>query len=62
MEIRPVLDHAQIHPTIRTGVAQYHSKIVAQVIDTVSNNQAVVIGMSLNPAVKRPDNYLKAKV
>ncbi len=61
MEIRPVLDHAQIHPTIRRRVAQYHSKIVTQVIDAVANNQAVVIGMSLNPAVKKARQLLEGQ-
>ena len=59
MKNRPVLDNAKIHPTIRAGVVQYHSEIVTQVIDTVANNQAVVVGMSLNPSVRKARQLLE---
>ena len=61
MKNRPVLDSAKIHPTIRTGVIEYHSKIVTQVIDAVANNQAVVVGMSLNPSVKKARRLLEGQ-
>jgi len=59
MKTRPVLDNSQIHPAIRTDVVQYHSEIVTQVIDAVANNQAVVVGMSLNSAVKTARQLLE---
>jgi monothiol glutaredoxin len=59
MTNRPVLDSAKVHSAIRTDVMQYHSDIVNKVIDAVANNQAVVVGMSLNPSVKMARKLLE---
>lgn len=59
MKNRPVLDSAKVHSAIRTDVMQYHSDIVNKVIDAVANNQAVVVGMSLNPSVKKARKLLE---
>jgi monothiol glutaredoxin len=59
MTNRPVLDSAKVHSAIRTDVIQYHSDIVNKVIHVVANNQAVVVGMSLNPSVKKARKLLE---
>ncbi|MFT5930105.1 MAG: hypothetical protein ACI9GE_000290 [Oceanospirillaceae bacterium] len=53
MTNRPILDSSKVHSTIGTGILQYHAETVNKVIDAVANNQAVVVGMSLNPSVKK---------
>ena len=53
MTKRHILDITKVHSTIRTDIVQFHSETVNQVIDAVANNQAVVVGMSSNPAVKK---------
>jgi len=58
MTNHPQLDSAKIHPAIRTGVTQYHSELLNKVIDAVANNQAVVVGVSINPSVKKARKLL----
>ncbi|MCO4836805.1 MAG: glutaredoxin [Oceanospirillaceae bacterium] len=59
MTPRKTLDQNKIHPTISPSVEQYHSDIVNQVINAVEENEAVVIGMALNPSVKRARKLLE---
>jgi len=59
MTDRSILNSNKIHPAICTNVAQYHCDTVNQVINAVENNEAVVIGMALNPAVKKARKLLE---
>jgi len=59
MSHRPILPSANIHPSIRTKVAEYHSDIVNKVQDAVASKPAVVVGMSVNPAVKKAVKLLE---
>ncbi len=61
MTNRPTLDSASIHGDIRAKVAKYHSKIVDQVIQEVAENQAVVVGMSVNHSVKKARKLLETQ-
>ena len=59
MTNRPTLDSTNIHPDIRTSIAKNHSETVNRVINAVVNNPAVVVGMSVNPAVKKARKLLE---
>jgi len=59
MKNRPTLDAEKIHPSIRTGVVQYHADTVNTVIEAVANNQAVVVGMAINHSVKKARRLLE---
>jgi len=61
MTNRPILDSTNIHGDIRTNVLQYHSKVVNQVIQAVAENQAVILGMSVNPSVKKARKLLETQ-
>jgi len=61
MNNRPILDTSKIHLSVRSNVVQYHSKTVSQVIETVENNQAVVVGMAGNYSVKKARKLLEAQ-
>jgi glutaredoxin-related protein len=58
MKNRLTLDNTKIHPSICTSVGQYHSEIINKVIDAVESNEAVVVGMAGNPAVKKARKLL----
>lgn len=61
MTNRPTLDVSNIETHIRTKTAQYHSETVNTVIQAVGNNPAVVVGMSINPSVKKARKLLEAQ-
>ncbi len=61
MTKRPMLDSQNIHPVIRDSVEHYHADIIAQVTDAISNNKAVVIGMTVNPSVKKACKLLASQ-
>jgi hypothetical protein len=46
---RPVLDEASIHPAVRAKVAGWQHAIVDEVQAAVRSNDAVVVGMGVNP-------------
>lgn len=46
---RPILDEARVHPTIRSGIADYHKDIVGEVCKTIEENDFAIIGMKGNP-------------
>jgi len=59
MTNRPTLDASNIHTDIRTKTAEYHSETVNTVIQAVDNNPVVVVGMSINPSVKKARKLLE---
>ena len=46
---RAILDETYIHTAIRSTVADHQRVIVEQVIDAISRNEIVVVGMGFNP-------------
>jgi glutaredoxin-related protein len=50
---RPVLDEAQIHPTIREAVANLHADILREVQGAIAQNAVVVVGMAQNPFCRK---------
>jgi monothiol glutaredoxin len=50
---RPLLAEAQVHPAIRNRLASWHEAIVKEAQATVAANDVVVIGMRINPFVKK---------
>lgn len=50
---RPILDETQIHPAIRSTVAELNQDIVSEVQAAISANSLVVVGMGQNPFPKK---------
>ena len=50
---RLVLDEAHIHPAIRSKVAEHQQAIVQEVVQAISTNDVVVVGMAMNPFPKK---------
>lgn len=50
---RALLDETQIHPEIRNRLSSWHQSIVKEVQAAVSANDVVVVGMGINPFVKK---------
>lgn len=46
---RAILDETYIHTAIRSMVTNHQRVIVEQVIDAISSNEIVVVGMGFNP-------------
>jgi len=57
---RTILPEAQIHPTVREKIANYHSDIVKEVQAAVAANEIVVVGMRQNPFPKKARKALEA--
>jgi monothiol glutaredoxin len=50
---RPLLDEAHIHPAIRNRLASWQHPIMQEVQAAVAANDVLVVGMGINPFVKR---------
>lgn len=46
---RTVLDEANIHPSIRSRVENYHRTVVDEVKQAIAKHDVVVVGMKQNP-------------
>jgi monothiol glutaredoxin len=57
---RAVLAESNIHPAIRSKIAQHHQDIVAQVQAAVAANDVVVVGMKFNPMPTKARKALSA--
>lgn len=57
---RPLLDDAHIHPAIQDRIASWQQAIVQEVQAAVAANEVVVVGMGVNPFVKRARKALDA--
>ena len=57
---RPILDESRIHPAIREKIATNRMAIVREVEATIATNDVVVVGMRLNPAVRKARKRLDA--
>ena len=50
---RRLLAESQLHPAVRSKVADWHSSTVDEVAKTVEREAVVIVGMSVNPHVKK---------
>lgn len=57
---RPLLDDDHKTDHVRREIASFHADIVAQVAAAVSSQPVVVVGMTVNPFVKRARKALTA--
>lgn len=58
---RKILANAQIHAEALTFITRNYAPTINEVINTVNNNRIVVIGMALNPFVKKAKKILDEK-
>lgn len=56
---RPILDEVHIHPAIRAKLAENRQAIVREVIGAIATNDVVVVGMRVNPFVKKARKALE---
>ena len=57
--MRPLLKPEAIHPAISETISAYHSDIVQEVSQAVLANGVVVVGMKINPFVKKARKSLQ---
>jgi glutaredoxin-related protein len=57
--MRPLLKPETIHPAISETISAYHSDIVQEVSQAVLTNRVVVVGMKINPFVKKARKSLQ---
>ena len=58
--MREILDEEKVHPAIRQKIATNRKEIVDEVTGLVTANDVVVVGMTVNPHVKRVRAALKS--
>jgi glutaredoxin-related protein len=57
---RAVLDEAHIHPAIREKIATHQQAIVHEVQAALAQHAVVVVGMAMNPFVRKARHTLDA--
>ena len=57
---RPLLDEAHIHPAIHDRIATHQHVILREVQTAIAAHAVVVVGMGLNPFVKKARTALEA--
>lgn len=57
---RPLLDEVHIHPAIRDKLANWQQPVIRQVQAAVAAHYVVVVGMDINPFVKKARKALDA--
>ena len=57
---RPLLDQTQVHPAIRDRIATWQQAVVQEVQAAVAAHDVVVVGMGINPFVKKARKALEA--
>lgn len=50
---RPVLSSEKLSPEVAAYIAGYHHKTVSEVANAILTNKIVVVGMGMNPFVKK---------
>lgn len=58
--MRITLGNDRLTPEAAKAISSYHSSIVVEVASAIEKNKVVVIGMSVNPFVKRARKALEA--
>lgn len=56
---RMTLSNEKLTPEAAAAIAGYQSEVVREVSDAVEKNQVVIVGMSVNPFVKKAKRALK---
>ncbi|MES2911297.1 MAG: glutaredoxin [Pseudomonadota bacterium] len=56
---RALLDETHVHPAIRNRLSGWHQSIVLEVQAVLAVNDVVVVGMGINPFVKRARRSLE---
>lgn len=59
--MRKVLTNDNLHPAAAEAIAAYQSSVVDEVANAVTQNKVVVVGMSVNPFVKKACKALEDK-
>ena len=57
---RPLLDENHLHPAVRERISRDGAEIIGAVQAAVAAHRVVVVGMSMNPFVKRARQALDA--
>lgn len=57
---RTILNDEQIHPAIRSTIANQNADIVAEVKAAIASNNVVVVGMAQNPFPRKARKILDA--
>ena len=58
---RKILANVQLHPEALKSIIRNNAETVNEVMNVVNNNKVVVIGMALNPFVKKAKKLLDEK-
>lgn len=58
--MRPLLSESSVDPKARASMERFGQGIVAQVRDAIAKHRVVVVGMGINPHVKRARAALTA--
>lgn len=58
--MRNLLNPDAVHPAIEEMISTYHQDTVQEVMDAVSGNGVVVVGMKYNPVVSKARKSLQA--
>ncbi len=58
--MRTTLSNDRLTPEAGKAISSYHSSVVGEVANAVEKNKVVVVGMSVNPFVKRARKALEA--
>lgn len=56
---RPLLTQEKLTPEAAAVIAGYHAQVIREVSEAIEKNQVVVVGMSVNPFVKKARRALK---
>jgi len=57
--MRKILSEEKIHTGAQTAINQFHSDVVAEIEQTIKDNEWVVVGMKQNPVVTKARGILK---
>jgi len=58
---RTLIDAGDVHPGAQGKIANYQSALLQEVLETIAENDVVVVGMAQNPFVKKARASLKGR-
>jgi len=58
---RIILKSSEMYPDAQKFISNNHAETVKEVIDAISKNKIVIVGMSQNPVVKKARKILEEK-
>lgn len=56
---RKTLDTEKLSPEAAQAIANFHGNVISEVSNAVDSNRIVVVGMAMNPFVKKAKNALE---